>query len=207
MAEVWISQSGVLVEIESTDVRASQAGVLAEIASTDIRISQAGALAEIVDTRRFVSLFGVLAEIQIIPQDGVVPTLEHATVTYGGIDITEHLTGAVLDALIRAVDTTNFDSDDDGEKTAGPSTWKVDVTGLWSPTLDDIFAPDVIEPPAASELKTCSLTFGWPTNTVSYTWANNAFVQRYQVEADVDDVMQWTGSLALSGSPVRTGPA
>lgn len=122
-------------------------------------------------------------------------------VEYNGIDITANLNSTALDATVNQIDTTTLASDGN-EKTPGSTNWSVDVGGNWTKAIDDAVGPDAVSPP--DELRTLVVKVGKTGAAVTYTWTNNSFIGNYKIEArDPSGVLTWSGTLAVSGAPVR----
>jgi hypothetical protein len=133
-------------------------------------------------------------------------SLKNFVVSYNGTDITPYLNKASLDATAEAIDTTSLASDGK-EQTAGASSFSVPVSGNWAKALDDVLGVDAASPPAT--LRTLVVTIGPSGGQVINTWTGTetvgAFVSDYKVAADDPlGVLTWSGTLTVSGAPVRT---
>ena len=136
-----------------------------------------------------------------------VKTIGNVTVSYDGNAIAAYLNQASLEAIVSAIDTTNLASTGT-ETTPGSTGWSVSVGGHWAKALDDILGPDVVAPPSAHV--TLIVVIGVAGSTVTYTWTaatqvTGAFVENYTWDAsDTQGVITWSGTLAVSGAPVRS---
>ena len=131
-----------------------------------------------------------------------VRTIGNVTVTYDGDALTAHLNTASMEAIVSAIDTTNLASTAN-EQTAGSAAWSIGIGGQWSPTLDGYLGPDAVTPP--STLKTLVVVIGVLASPATYTWTTNSFLSNYTIDAsDMQGVITWSGTLAVSGAPVRT---
>ena len=131
-----------------------------------------------------------------------VKALGNISVTYGGIDITQYLNQASLEAIVNEIDTTNLASTA-MEKTPGASGWSIPVAGFWALALDNVMGPDAVTPPGT--LEDLAVAIGASGAVATYTWTANAFVGQYKVDAsNPTGMITWSGNLAVSGPPVRT---
>jgi hypothetical protein len=121
--------------------------------------------------------------------------------TYNSVNITQYCDTATMDATLETIETTNLASTAT-ESTPGDTTWTYDIGGSWAKALDDVFGPDVITPPAT--LRTFSAAIGAVGAVSTYTWTTKAFVNNYNVDTTAGENITWTGTLNLTGSPVRT---
>ena len=129
-------------------------------------------------------------------------SLGNVTVTYDSLNITAYLNTQSISAVIAQIDTTNLASTGD-EKIAGSGAWQVDVGGMWAKALDDKLGVDAVTPPTT--LKTLVVVIGAAGSTVTYTWTTNAFVGNYKIDTtDPKGMIAWSGTLAVSGAPVRS---
>ena len=123
----------------------------------------------------------------------------NVTVTYNGTAITNYLNTASLNAVVNAIDTTDFGDVSAMTNIAGLGDWEVPVGGPWDPALDAVLAPDAITPPAT--LRTLIVVI----DTVTFTATTNAFVTGYTINASAPaDGITWSGTLKVSGAPVRS---
>lgn len=132
--------------------------------------------------------------------------LKNFVVSYNGTNITPYLNKASQDATVEAIDTTNLASDA-REQTPGGTSWSVPVGGMWAKALDDVLGVDAASPP--STLRTLVTEIGPTGGKVTNTWTGSetvgAFVSDYKVDAsDPMGVITWSGTLTVSGAPVRT---
>jgi hypothetical protein len=123
-------------------------------------------------------------------------------VTYNANALKPHLNTASYNAVVNAIQTTNFNSTAE-QNIAGLPGFSVEVGGPWSPTLDGFLGPDSISPPTT--LRTFIVTI----DTVTYTWSPGAaeygaFISNYTINASSPaDGITWSGTLTCSGAPVR----
>jgi hypothetical protein len=107
-----------------------------------------------------------------------------------------------MEAIVNAVDTTNLASTAN-ESIAGSASWSIGIGGQWSLTLDGYLGPDAVTPP--STLKTLVVVIGAAGSQATYTWTTNSFLSNYTVDAsDMQGVITWSGTLSVSGPPVRS---
>jgi hypothetical protein len=131
-----------------------------------------------------------------------VRALSNVVVTYNAGDITGACNTAQLSSTVNEIETTTLASTGK-ETTPGQTEWSIEVGGPWSKELDTILAPDLVTPPATK--RNASIQFGPLTNRVTYTWTANAFVSNFTIDAsNPSESLSWTGTLVLSGAPVRT---
>jgi hypothetical protein len=132
--------------------------------------------------------------------------LKNVAVTYGSTEITDYLNKASLERTVEAIDTTVFSSD--GKvNTAGAPSASVSVGGPWGSALDAVLGPDSIAPPAT--LKNLIYSVGPTGGKVIHTWTGTevvgAFISNYVIDASSPTgIIMWTGTLTISGIPVRT---
>jgi len=122
----------------------------------------------------------------------------NVTVTYNSVAITNYLNTASLNAVVNAIETTNFGSTSATTNIAGLGDWELSVGGPWDATLDAALSPDGITPPAV--LRTLVVVIGGVTFTVT----TNGFVTSYVINASAPaDAITWSGTFKISGAPVR----
>lgn len=122
----------------------------------------------------------------------------NVTVTYNSNALTAYLNTASTNAVVNAIDTTDFASTGT-ESIAGLPTWSVPVGGNWDGTLDGYLGPDAVSPPTT--LRTLAVVF----DSVTYTWSSNAFISDYTINASSPtDGITWSGTLTCSGVPTRS---
>jgi hypothetical protein len=131
-----------------------------------------------------------------------VKTIGNVDVSYDSNALEAYLNTASMEAIVNAIDTTNLASTAN-EQTPGSAAWSVAVGGQWSPTLDGYLAPDAVTPPSTQ--KNLVVVIGEAGSTATYTWTANAFVGNYTIDAsDMQGVITWSGTLSVSGAPVRS---
>lgn len=132
--------------------------------------------------------------------------LKNISLTYNVTDIAPYLNKASLERTVEAIDTTVFTSDGK-ENTAGAPSASVSVGGPWGSTLDAALGPDSIAPPAT--LRNLVYSVGPTGGKVIHTWTGSetvgAFISNYVIDASSPTgIIMWTGTLTISGIPVRT---
>lgn len=131
--------------------------------------------------------------------------MSNVIVQYNGVDITGACNSAQLASTVNEIETTTLASTGK-ETTPGQSEWRIECGGPWSKALDDVCGPDMVTPPATK--RNASIQFGGTGNKVLYTWTAAAFISGYNIDAsNPSEVINWTGTLVLSGAPARTTPA
>lgn len=145
-----------------------------------------------------------------------IRAMSNVVVKYGAaagsaVDITAACNSAQLAATVGEIETTTLASSGK-ETTPGQTEWSIDCGGPWSRDLDAALAPDVVNPPAAKRY--ASIQFGTSAgNVVTYVWdpavapanSRGAYVSGYNIDAsNPSEALNWTGTLVLSGAPVRT---
>ena len=134
-----------------------------------------------------------------------IRSMSNVIVIYNAQDITGACNSAQLAATVNEIETTTLASTG-RETTPGQTEWRIECGGPWSQALDTVLSPDVITPPTSK--RNASIQFGQTGNRVLYTWTAAAFVAGYNVDAsNPSEALSWTGTLVLSGAPVRTTPA
>lgn len=135
--------------------------------------------------------------------DTPIQSMGNTVVLYDGHDITAALQAASLQATIDELETTNLASTA-VETRPAPSKWSIAFNGYWSRELDDIIAPDVLNPPANG--KPASIEFGDATGgKVKYDWAAKAFISNWSIGGGAPaDYIPHDTSLNVSGAPQRT---
>lgn len=135
-----------------------------------------------------------------------VTTLKNIAITYNSVNLNPYLNTGSLENTVEAVDTTTFDSD--GKESApGAPGFSVSIGGPWTKTLDDALGPDAISPPTT--LRTLVYSVGPTGAKVIRTWTGTetvgAFISDYTIDAsDPLGNLTWSGTLTVSGVPVRT---
>lgn len=135
-----------------------------------------------------------------------VKTLQNIAITYNASSMAAHLDQASLEATVETIDTTTFASAAQ-EKTPGATSYSIPVGGPWSKALDDILGADTVSPP--STLRDFVYQIGPSGNRATYTWTGSAtvgaFISDYKVQADDPmGTIKWSGTLTISGAPVRS---
>lgn len=133
-------------------------------------------------------------------------SLKNVSVSYNAVDLTPYLNQASLENTVEAVDTTTFDSDGK-ENAPGAPGFSVSVGGPWAKAVDDALGPDGASPP--DTLRTLVYSVGPTSGKVIRTWTGSdtvgAFISNYVIDAsDPLGNIMWTGTLTVSGVPVRT---
>lgn len=122
----------------------------------------------------------------------------NVTVTYNSNALTAYLNQTSLNAVVNAIDTTDFSSTGT-ESIAGLPTWSVAVGGHWDATLDGYLGPDAVTPP------TTLRTLAVGVDSVTYTWTTTAFIGDYTIDASSpSEGITWSGTLTCSGVPARS---
>lgn len=132
--------------------------------------------------------------------------LKNVSVVYNGFDLTPYLNQGSLQNTVEAIDATNFASDGK-ENAPGAPSFSVQIGGQWAKELDDAIGPDGITPP--DTLRTLVYSVGPTGSKVIRTWAGSAtvgaFISDYTINSDNPlGIVMWTGTLTVSGVPVRT---
>lgn len=122
------------------------------------------------------------------------------TLSYAGTALAAYLDQASIDAVVEAVETTNLASTAT-ETTPGNTTWSSKIGGSWAKALDDVLGPDAVTP---GTLRTCVIVVGASGAQATYTWTSKAFISNYTIDAKAGDTLKWSGTLNLTGSPVRS---
>ncbi len=145
-----------------------------------------------------------------------IRAMSNVIVKYGpaagtAVDITAACNSAQLAATVGEIETTTLASSGK-ETTPGQTEWSIDCGGPWSRDLDTAIAPDVVTPPTVKRY--ASIQFGNSAgNIVTYVWdpavaptnSRSANVSSYNIDAsNPSESLNWTGTLVLSGAPVRT---
>jgi hypothetical protein len=125
----------------------------------------------------------------------------NVTVTYNSNAITAYCNSADLAATIAALDATDFASTGKEYVNDTPE-WSISLSGHWDSTLDGYLAPDAITP-GTKRTGVIAFTDSGST-TVTYTWTSNAEIADYTVSASTGALITWSGTLRLSGAPVRS---
>lgn len=126
----------------------------------------------------------------------------NVTVTYNSVALTGYLDDVSIEAVVKELITTVLSST--GEtKIAGVPNWSLNIGGPWDVALDNALGPDAVSPPAT--MRTLVVTYGVSGSVVTLTWTTNAFIGNYKVNvSNPTELIKWTGTLAVSGSPVRS---
>jgi hypothetical protein len=133
--------------------------------------------------------------------------LSNRAITYNSLTtFAAHLNKASLKTVVKVMDSTTLASTAQ-ENNPGAPSYTMPVGGPWSKTLDDVIGADADSPPTT--LRTFVDQVGPVANRVTRTWTGSAtvgaFISDYSV--DTDDPLgniTWSGTLTISGSPVRT---
>lgn len=131
----------------------------------------------------------------------------NVTVSYNTNALAGYLDSTSLEMVTNAITTTTLASTAE-EQIAGLTKYNIPVGGPWSSALDAIIAPDALSPPAT--LRALVVVIGPSGAQVTYTWASptavyGAFITDYKIDASSpSDGIKWTGTLAISGAPVRS---
>jgi len=136
--------------------------------------------------------------------------VKYGTTAAAAVDITGACNTAQLAAAVSEIETTTLASTGK-ETTPGQTEWSIDCGGPWSKELDNALAPDVVTPPTVKRYG--FIQFGKTGgNIVSYAWdpviavanSRSAYVSNYTVDAsNPSEALSWSGTLVLSGAPVR----
>jgi hypothetical protein len=125
----------------------------------------------------------------------------NTALTYISLALAQYLDTATLDGVVEAIKSTNLAST--AEETApGNTTWTYKLGGSWAKALDDVLMPDIITPPAT--LRNFVAVIGASGSTVTLTWTAKAYIAAYTVDTTAGQPIKWTGTLQLTGSPVRS---
>lgn len=117
----------------------------------------------------------------------------NVTLTYNGNAITSYLSQQSLDAVAKAIETTNMASTA-VQNTPGLPGWTVNIGGFFDATLHGYFSSDITTP----TLRTLVVGIG----TVTYTWTTNAFISNFKIDAsNPNEAIKWTATLTTSGAP------
>ena len=127
----------------------------------------------------------------------------NVTVTYNSNALTNYINTASISASIAELDTTDFGSTA-MEYIPGLADWtcSVEVTN-WDSTVDGYIMPDIVTP---GTLRTLSVVFtDASSNTVTYTWTDNAFLTSGDIGGDATAQIGISGiTIRCLGAPVRT---
>ena len=123
-------------------------------------------------------------------------------IAYNSNALDGYLNQASINAVVNAIQTTDFDSTGE-ESIAGLPTWSVEVGGPWDPTLDGYLGPDAVTPPATMRNLAVDI------DTVNYDWTGTtelgAFISNYTINASSPaEGITWSGTLTCSGIPSRS---
>lgn len=129
-----------------------------------------------------------------------VKSNSNVVLTYNAVNITQYCDTASMDATVETVESTNLASTAT-ETSPGDTTWSYDIGGPWAKPLDDVLAPDVVTP---GTMRTFVAAIGAAGSVATYTWTTKAFVSAYNVDTTAGENITWTGTLNLTGSPVRS---
>ncbi len=132
--------------------------------------------------------------------------LKNVSLTYNAVDITPYLNQASMQNAAEAIDTTVFSSDGK-ENTPGSPNYSFSVGGPWEKALDDVLGVDAGSPPTT--LRSLVYSVGPTSGKVIRTWTGSttvgAFISDYTIDAsDPNGAIVWSGTLTISGVPVRT---
>ena len=117
----------------------------------------------------------------------------NVTLTYNSNAITSYLSQQSLDAVAKAIETTNMGSTA-LQNTPGLPGWTVNIGGFFDATLHSYFSSDITTP----TLRTLVVGIG----TVTYTWTTNAFISNFKIDAsNPNEAIKWTATLTTSGAP------
>jgi len=127
----------------------------------------------------------------------------NVTVSYGGNALTGYLNTASMQAVVEAIDTTDFLDTANNTSIPGNASWSVNVGGPWDVTLDGYLGPEMVAPGASAD---ATLVVG--IDTISYTWTSatdvGAFLTNYTIDASNPSAgIMWSGTIGASGTPVR----
>lgn len=131
-----------------------------------------------------------------------MPTKSNPNVdlTYISTNIAQYCDAATMDAVVEAIKTTNLASTAE-ETTPGDATWTYKIGGPWAKALDDLLGPDAVSP---GTLRTFVAAIGAAGSVATYTWTSKAFIANYSVDTTAGQNIKWSGTLNLTGSPVRS---
>lgn len=125
----------------------------------------------------------------------------NVTVSYAGSNITSYCDTAGIQAQGNTIDVTNLASTA-AESLTGFVDWTIPMGGPWDATFDAILMPDIVTPGTA---RTAVVTFvDAASSSVVYTWSTAAEVQDASITGATGAAIVWSGTLKLSGAPVRT---
>lgn len=130
-----------------------------------------------------------------------VKSITNISVSYNSNALAGYLNQASLEAIVNEIDVTDLASAAN-EKIAGLANWSVPVGGFWDSTLDGYLGPDSVSPPAS--LRTLVVVIGPSGSQVTYTFTSAAFISNYRVQAEPTGAITWSGTLSVSGAPVRS---
>lgn len=118
-------------------------------------------------------------------------------ILFNGVDLRPWLRTWSLESNTRVADTTVLVSTA-AEQIPILADWRFAMTGLWTVALDDILGAQVVQSQDAD-----NSLFVEIGGAVSYA-SDTTFVSAYRVDMTIDNVMVWTGTVAISGVPERT---
>jgi hypothetical protein len=131
----------------------------------------------------------------------------HITLSYNSNAMAGYLDTASIEAVVKELIATVLTST--GEvKIPGVPNWTITIGGPWSKALDDILGPDMVSPPDTPS-RTLVVVYGPSGSTVTLTWTASgdvgSFISNYKVIGNnPNELMKWTGTLTVSGAPVRS---
>lgn len=133
-------------------------------------------------------------------------SLGNVAFTYAALALAPYMDQASIEMTVNAIETTNLASTAK-ENTPGVTEYSVPIGGPWAKALDDVLGADAVTPPTT--LRNFVGQIGPVANRVTYTWTGSAtvgaFISNYKIDAsDPLGVIKWTGTLTISGSPVRS---
>lgn len=190
MAEARSSKAGMYAELRTArDAISSAAGLYVELSAAQVRSSMAGAYVELRSANVYSSAAGAYVEI-MESREG--PT-RRGMILFNGHRLP--VVGFGWEARTREADTTNVDSEGI-ERLGNISEWKVTARGHWSPDVDDVLGAQVAQSQEANNR--LLWIAGHRNREVTYSTLRS-FVARYLSQNDLDMVMVYEVSFAISG--------
>ena len=125
---------------------------------------------------------------------------KNCTFTLNSVNLTAYVDQVDLNAAVAELETTNLDSTAQTFIPGLPSyDASINVT-RWDKVVDDVLGPLAITPALVTAVIAFKDASG---DTLTYTWTTTAFVTGYTITAAATGKISASGTLRLSGVPVR----
>lgn len=126
------------------------------------------------------------------------------TFSYNSTALAAYIDESSLKNVVDTIDSKNLASTAISNVGASVSV-TIGLKGDWDKALDDVFAPDSLNPP--STLRSWSMVIGASGSQVTYsqtgTTTVGAFVSNYEVTFGAGGKATWTCDLTVSGAVTR----